>query len=614
MDAMTTRTRDDIRNIAIIAHVDHGKTTLVDRLLQQTGTFRSNERVVERVMDSNDLERERGITILAKNTSVRYGGVKINIVDTPGHADFGGEVERTLTMVDAVLLLVDAAEGPMPQTRFVLKKSLELGLRPIVVINKVDRSDARPHEVLDEVFQLCIDLGASEEQLDFPVIYASAKLGYARRELEDEDAGVQALLETILEKVPPPGGEVDADFQMIVTNIEYNDYLGRLAVGRILRGRVRQGSDVALLKHDGAEERARVTRLSVFEGLKRIDVEEAAAGEIISLAGFPDVAIGETIADPLNPVALPAIRVGEPTLSMEFLVNDSPLAGTEGRFVTSRHLRERLEREVRSNVSLRVEETDSPDRFVVSGRGELHLAILVETMRREGYEFQLSRPRVITRQEGEQVLEPMEHLVVDVEEGTLGIVMEKLGARRAEMTNMTGAGTGRVRVEFLIPARGLIGFRNEFLSDTRGGGVMSHVFHGYGPHKGEIAGRTRGALVVKEPGESVSFALSNIQERGSMFIGPGVRVYEGMIVGEHSRESDLVVNICKKKHLTNMRASGSDEAIRLTPPREMGLEQCIEFINDDELVEVTPRSIRLRKRLLAYQDRKRSERPALEMV
>ncbi len=614
MDAMTTRTRDDIRNIAIIAHVDHGKTTLVDRLLQQTGTFRSNERVVERVMDSNDLERERGITILAKNTSVRYGGVKINIVDTPGHADFGGEVERTLTMVDAVLLLVDAAEGPMPQTRFVLKKSLELGLRPIVVINKVDRSDARPHEVLDEVFQLCIDLGASEEQLDFPVIYASAKLGYARRELEDEDAGVQALLETILEKVPPPGGEVDADFQMIVTNIEYNDYLGRLAVGRILRGRVRQGSDVALLKHDGAEERARVTRLSVFEGLKRIDVEEAAAGEIISLAGFPDVAIGETIADPLNPVALPAIRVGEPTLSMEFLVNDSPLAGTEGRFVTSRHLRERLEREVRSNVSLRVEETDSPDRFVVSGRGELHLAILVETMRREGYEFQLSRPRVITRQEGEQVLEPMEHLVVDVEEATLGIVMEKLGARRAEMTNMTGAGTGRVRVEFLIPARGLIGFRNEFLSDTRGGGVMSHVFHGYGPHKGEIAGRTRGALVVKEPGESVSFALSNIQERGSMFIGPGVRVYEGMIVGEHSRESDLVVNICKKKHLTNMRASGSDEAIRLTPPREMGLEQCIEFINDDELVEVTPRSIRLRKRLLAYQDRKRSERPALEMV
>jgi len=611
---MTDKKRTDIRNIAIIAHVDHGKTTLVDRLLQQTGTFRSNERVVERVMDSNDLERERGITILAKNTSIRYQGVKINIVDTPGHADFGGEVERTLTMVDAVLLLVDAAEGPMPQTRFVLKKSLELGLRPIVVINKVDRGDARPHEALDEVFQLCLDLGATEEQLDFPVIYASAKLGYARRELEDEDTGVQALLDTILEKVPPPDGDDEADFQMIVTNIEYNDYLGRLAIGRVLRGKVHDGADVALMKHDGADERARVTRLSVFEGLKRTDVESAAAGEIITLAGFPDVAIGETIADPLNPVALPYIRVGEPTLSMEFLVNDSPLAGTEGKYVTSRHIRERLQREVRSNVSLRVEETDSSERFIVSGRGELHLAILVETMRREGYEFQLSRPRVITRQEGDQVLEPMEHLVVDVEESALGVVMEKLGSRRAEMTNMSGAGSGRVRVDFLIPARGLIGFRNEFLSDTRGSGIMSHVFHGYGPHKGEIAGRTRGALVVKEPGESVSFALSNIQERGAMFIGPGVRVYAGMIVGEHARETDLVVNICKKKHLTNMRASGSDDAIRLTPPRQMGLEHCIEFINEDELVEVTPRSIRLRKRVLNYQDRKRSERPALEMA
>jgi len=611
---MRDKKRDDIRNIAIIAHVDHGKTTLVDRLLQQTGTFRSNERLVERVMDSNDLERERGITILAKNTSVRYRGVKINIVDTPGHADFGGEVERTLTMVDAVLLLVDAAEGPMPQTRFVLKKSLELGHRPIVVINKVDRADARPHQVLDEVFQLCLDLGASEEQLDFPVLYASAKLGYARRELEDADTDVNPLLETILERVAPPEGDDEADFQMSVTNIEYNDYLGRLAIGRIQRGKVREGADVALIKHDGADERARVTRLSVFEGLKRTDVAEASAGEIISLAGFPDVAIGETIADPLNPVALPALRVGEPTLSMEFLVNDSPLAGTEGKFVTSRHLRERLQREIRSNVSLRMEETDSPDRFVVSGRGELHLAIVVETMRREGYEFQLSRPRVITRREGEAVLEPMEHLVVDVEEPALGVVMEKLGSRRAEMTNMSGAGTGRVRVEFLIPARGLIGFRNEFLSDTRGAGIMSHVFHGYGPHKGEIAGRTRGALIVKEAGESVSFAISNLQERGTMFVGPGVRVYEGMIVGEHSRESDLVVNICKKKHLTNMRASGSDEAIRLTTPRQMSLEHCIEFINDDELVEVTPRSIRLRKRFLNHQDRKRSDRPAVEVV
>jgi len=611
---METRKRADIRNIAIIAHVDHGKTTLVDRLLQQTGTFRSNERLVERVMDSNDLERERGITILAKNTSVRYEGIKVNIVDTPGHADFGGEVERTLTMVDAVLLLVDAAEGPMPQTRFVLKKSLELGLKPIVVINKVDRSDARPHEVLDEIFDLCVDLGATDEQLDFPVIYASAKLGYARLELEDVNTDVKPLLDIILEKVPLPAGEDDAPFQMVVTTIEYSDYLGRLAIGRILRGKVREGSDLTLIEHDGTFERARVTRLSVFDGLKRVDVEEASAGEIVSVAGFPDVEIGETIADPLNPVALPAIRVGEPTLSMEFLVNDSPLAGTEGKYVTSRHLRERLLREIRSNVSLRVEETDSPDRFIVSGRGELHLAILVETMRREGYEFSLSRPRVITREENGVTLEPMEHLVVDVEEAALGTVMEKLGTRRAEMTNMSGAGTGRMRVEFVIPARGLIGFRNEFLSDTRGSGIMSHVFHGYGPAKGEIAGRTRGALVVKEPGTSVSFSIYNLQERGTMFVGPGVRVYEGMIVGEHSRETDLVVNICKKKHLTNMRASGSDEAIRLTPPRDMSLEHCIEFINDDELVEVTPQSIRLRKRFLNYQDRKRSERPALEVV
>jgi len=601
--------RADIRNIAIIAHVDHGKTTLVDRLLQQTGTFRANERLVERVMDSNDLERERGITILAKNTSIHYKGVKINIVDTPGHADFGGEVERILGMVDGVLLLVDAAEGPLPQTRFVLKKSLELGLRPIVLINKIDRTDARPHQVLDEVFQLMLNLGATDEQLDFPHLYTSAKLGYARREVEHTDTDVRPLLDTILEKVLCPPGDSGAPLQLQVTTLDYNDYVGRVAIGRIFRGTVRIGMPIALLRLDGTIEPQKVTRLETFEGLKRVSVESAAAGEIVAIAGIPEIQIGETIVDPEHPEALPPIRVDEPTLSMQFLVNDSPLSGQDGRFLTSRHLRERLEREARANVALRVEDTDSPDTLTVSGRGELHLAILVETMRREGYEFQLSRPQVILRRDAKgQVLEPIEYLVLDLEETYQGRVMEMLGPRRAELADMGGVGTGRVRLEFTVPARGLLGFRREFLSETRGTGIMSHVFHEYGPYRGDIPQRTRGALVVKEPGVAVSFALNNLEERGTLFVGPGVPVYQGMIVGEHSRDNDLVVNPCKKKHLTNLRSSGADEAIRLTPPRQMTLEDCIEFIAEDELVEVTPKNIRLRKRLLRSEERKRSDK------
>jgi GTP-binding protein len=601
--------RSDIRNIAIIAHVDHGKTTLVDRLLQQTGTFGAHERLVERVMDSNDIERERGITILAKNTSIRYGGVKINIVDTPGHADFGGEVERILGMVDGVLLLVDAAEGPLPQTRFVLKKSLELGLRPIVVINKIDRPDARPHQVLDEVFQLMLDLGAADEQLDFPHVYASGKLGYARRELDRADTDVRPLLDTILAAVPPPPGDAMAPLQFQITTLDYNDYVGRIAIGRILRGTLRLGAPIVLLKLDGTAQEWKVTRLETFEGLKREGIEEAAAGEIVALAGIPEIQIGETIADPASPTALPPIRIDEPTLAMEFLVNDSPFAGRDGRFVTSRHLRERLLREARANVALRVEETPSADALQVSGRGELHLAILAETMRREGYEFQLSRPQVILRRAADGgVLEPIEYLVLDLEEGYMGRVMELLGARRADLANMIGAGTGRVRLEFTVPARGLLGFRREFLSESRGTGIMSHVFHEYGPWRGDIPARTRGALVAKEPGVTVAFALHNLEDRGILFFGPAVPVYEGMIVGEHTRDSDLVVNPCKRKHLTNMRASTSDETIRLTPPRRMLLEDCIEFLADDELVEVTPAHIRLRKRQRSALQRKRDDR------
>ncbi len=605
--------RDDIRNIAIIAHVDHGKTTLVDRMLQQTGTFRANERLIERVMDSNDLERERGITILAKNTSIHYRGVKINIVDTPGHADFGGEVERILGMVNGVLLLVDAAEGPLPQTRFVLKKSLELGLRPVVVINKVDRPDARPHQVLDEVFQLMLNLGATDEQLDFPHLYASAKLGYAQRELDHEAKDVFPLLDTILDQVPRPPGDDAAPLQLQIANLDYNDYVGRMAIGRVFRGTIRLGAPIAVLKLDGRMETHKVTRLEAFEGLKRVGVETAAAGEIVALAGIPEIQIGETIADPDRPDALPPIRIDEPTLSMEFMVNDSPFAGQDGQFVTSRHLRERLAREVRANVALRVEETGSADTLRVSGRGELHLAILAETMRREGFEFQLSRPQVIFRTGplGER-LEPIEYLVLDVEEGYMGRVMELLGARRAVLADMTGAGTGRVRLEFTIPARGMLGFRREFVTETRGTGILSHVFHEYAEHRGDIPERTRGALVAMEVGMTVTFALHNLEDRGTLFLGPGIPVYEGMIIGEHSRDTDLVVNPGKKKHLTNMRASTSDDTIRLSPPRVMSLEDCIEFIAEDELVEVTPKTVRLRKRQRNALSRKRADRGRFE--
>ncbi len=603
--------RKDIRNLAIVAHVDHGKTTLVDRMLQQTGTFRANERITERVMDSTDLERERGITILAKNTSIHYRDVKFNVVDTPGHADFGGEVERILGMVEGVLLLVDAAEGPLPQTRFVLKKSLDLDLRPVVVINKIDRPDARPHQVLDEVFQLMLNLGATDEQLDFPHLYASAKLGYAKHELEDTSDDIVPLLDTILSAIPLPPGDAASPLQLQVANMDYNDYVGRMAIGRIMRGTIRAGDPVALIKLDGTTQTHRATRIEVFEGLKRARVESASAGEIVALAGIPEIQIGETIADADRPEALPLIPVDEPTLSMDFVVNDSPFAGQDGRFVTSRHLRERLTREALADVALLVEEGDSPDAMRVSGRGELHLSILAETMRREGFEFQLSRPRVIMRRDKDgAALEPIEYLVLDLEEAYTGRTMEIVGGRRGKLADMSGAGTGRVRLEFTIPARGLLGFRREFLTETRGTGIMSHLFHEYGGYRGDIPVRTRGALIVKEAGSTVTFALYNLEERGTLFHGPGVPVYEGMLVGEHTRDNDLVVNPCKRKHLTNMRASTSEETLRLTPHREMSLEDCIEFIADDELVEVTPRVVRLRKRERNANARKRSERSA----
>jgi GTP-binding protein len=602
--------REEIRNIAIIAHVDHGKTTLVDYMLRQTGTFRANQEMVTRVMDSNELERERGITILAKNTSVFYKSkahkstFKINIVDTPGHSDFAGEVERTLKMVDGVLLLVDAAEGPLPGTKFVLKKSLELNLQPIVVINKIDRKDARPHEVLDEVFELFLSLGANNQQLDFPILYCIAKQGIAKTELEDEGSSLEPLFEAIVNKIPPPPGDSDLPFQMLVTTIDYNDYLGRLGIGRIHRGTIRLGSPMKIIHREGTVEDARVTKIYTFEGLKRMEVTEAHAGDIIAIAGMEDVDIGETIADAADPTPLLFVSIEEPTLSMNFMVNNSPFAGLEGKYVTTRHLGERLQRELRSNVALRVELTDSPDVFRVSGRGELHLAILIETMRREGYEFQVSRPEVIYKRIDDVMCEPVEHVIIDVPDEFVGAVIENLGKRRGEMRNMLQS-QGNTRIEFLVPARGLIGFRGEFLTQTKGTGILHHNFHGYEPNKGEVPHRTKGALIQLEDGSSVAYGMWKLQERSTFFIEPGLAVYAGMVLGENSREYDMVVNVCRTKQLTNMRASGSDEAVRLEPARLLTLEQAIEWIGDDEYVEVTPKNIRLRKRYLDQNERNR---------
>jgi len=598
-----------LRNIAIIAHVDHGKTTLVDAMLKQSGVFRDNQVITERVMDSNDLEKERGITILSKNLSIHHGGLKINIVDTPGHADFGGEVERVLKMVDSVLLLVDAFDGPMPQTRFVLKKSLDLGIKPIVVINKIDRPGARPEKVVDMVFDLFCELNADEEQLDFPVIYTSAKQGYAKRELADESDNLEPLFLMIGERVAPPTADPEAPFQMLVTSIDYNDYLGRIATGKIFNGSVKSGETISLIKKGGEISKGRISKLLGFEGLKQVELEEASAGDIISIAGFDNVGIGETLACATHPKSLPYLAIDEPTLSMNFIVNSSPFAGREGKYVTSRNLRDRLMKELRTNVSLRVEETANTDTFRVSGRGELHLSILIENMRREGYELAVSKPEVILREIDGQKCEPIEYLVIDVPEDYQGTVIEKLGPRKAEMVAMQ-AMDGINRIEFLIPARGLIGFRSEFLTDTRGTGVMNHTFHGYAPWKGAIPGRKNGVLIAMDAGETVGYSLFNLQERGTLFVPAGVAVYDGMIIGQHAKENDLVVNACRGKKLTNVRASGTDEATRLIPPRDMTLEQALEFIDTDELVEVTPKSIRLRKRLLDENDRKKAGKKA----
>jgi GTP-binding protein len=601
-----------IRNIAIIAHVDHGKTTLVDAMLRQSGAFRANEAVVERVMDSNDLERERGITILAKNTAVFYQGVKINIVDTPGHSDFGGEVERALKMVDGVMLLVDASEGPLPQTRYVLGKALEANLPPVVVINKIDRSDARPQEVLNEIYDLFIDLDAKEDQLDFPVLYTDAKAGTAATEVGAPGHDLRPLFDAIVERIPAPPGDASGQLQILVANLDYSDYLGRLAIARVFGGTLRTGEEVAIAKLDGSLHQTTITKLFSFSGLKRTDIAETELGDIVAVAGVEGITIGETITDAENPAPLPPILIDEPTIAMQFTVNTSPFSGREGSYVTSRNLRERLDQELLTNVSLRIEETDSTDSFKVMGRGELQLSILIEMMRREGYELMVGKPEIVTRRVDGKLMEPVERLTVDVPEAFIGVVMEQLGARKGEVVNMHNHGYGRVRIEFRVPSRGLIGLRSQLLTDTRGTIVMNSLFDGYMEWQGEIPHRPTGALVADRSGVTTSYALYNLQERGELFAGPGVEVYEGMIIGENAKDNDLDVNVVREKKLTNMRASTADEAIRLVPFRQLNLEQAIEFIADDEYVEVTPKSLRLRKKVLHSNRRKKSALAAVE--
>jgi GTP-binding protein len=600
--------QESLRNIAIIAHVDHGKTTLVDKLLAQSGLFRSNEQIEERAMDSNDLERERGITILAKNTAVPYGSYTINIVDTPGHADFGGEVERILKMVDGVLLVVDAFEGCMPQTKFVLRKALEQNLVPIVVINKMDRPNARPSEVVDEVYELFIELNATDEQLEFPIVYASAIQGVASLTPEDLGTDMRPLFETILQHIPHPKGDPAGSLQLQISMLDYSEYLGKIGIGRIQRGRITVGDAIALVKRDGSIERARVTKLFGFSGLNRHEIPSAEAGDIVAIAGIGSVSVGETVNHPDQIDPLPLLAIDEPTLQMTFLVNDSPFAGREGAHVTSRKLKERLFRELETDVSLRVEETDSPDAFLVSGRGELHLSILIETMRREGYELQVSKPEVIFKTIDGQLMEPFESLIIDVPEEYMGAVMERLGTRRGEMTNMTPTDSGNMRLEYIIPARGLIGFRTEFLTETRGYGIMHHSFHSYQPVKGEISGRRAGVLIASETGTASTYGLLGLEDRGVLFITPGTEVYEGMIVGEHSRDNDLTVNPCKEKHVSNVRSSTKEETVRLKAPRILSLEEALEYLDEDEYCEITPKSIRLRKKFLKKSDRERYQK------
>jgi len=590
--------REDIRNIAIIAHVDHGKTTLVDALLKQSGTFRENEEVDERIMDNIDLEKERGITIMAKNTAIRYKGIKINIVDTPGHADFGGEVERTLKMVDGVILLVDAAEGPMPQTRFVLQKALESGLTPLVIINKIDRPDSRINEVIDEIYDLFIDLDAEEDQLDFPIIYAIGRDGIAKENINDDSKDLKPLFEKIIEYMPPPSYNLEKGLQFLITSLDYDNYVGRLAIGRIFNGTVKVGQQVSVVKRDGSIVKGTVRALYTYEGLERVETKEAKAGDIVAIAGLDDIYIGETIADAESPEALPPITVEEPTISMIFSVNDSPFAGKSGKFLTSRHLRERLFKETLTNVAIKVEDTDNPESFLIMGRGELQLAILAEMMRREGYEFQVSKPEVIIKEENGQKLEPVERVFIDIPEEFVGIITEKLGSRKGQMVNMINHGYGRVRLEFIIPSRGLIGYRSEFKTDTKGEGLINTIFEGWKPWAGEIRTRQNGALVADRKGTATPYAINSLQDRGVFFIPPGTEVYEGMVIGEHSRDNDLWVNITKEKKLTNIRAASADEGVKIIPAKIMDFEKAMEWINNDELIEVTPDAIRIRKKNL----------------